>query len=355
MICFLTGCSEKNDVDNKNQETIVEKVNESNKKKDNKPNEDESKKEVDELEIVEQKEKKNSFIAPTKATKPFDISMVEEFSGTPYQEINNNIPYFTQDEITNNSFEQYNELDNLGRCTYTIASIGKDLMPIEERGSIGMIKPSGWHTIRYDDLIADKYLYNRCHLIGYQLTGENANEQNLITGTRYMNIEGMLPFENMTADYIKETNNHVMYRSTPIFEDDNLVADGVLMKAWSVEDNGKGICFCVFVYNVQPGINIDYASGDSSRIEEKNEEAVEEMVIPEQSQSVVEEQQSEEQTVPDENVSGQDYIINTNTGKFHYPWCSSVNKMSEKNKWYYTGNRDDIVNMGYEPCKRCNP
>ena len=192
-----------------------------------------------------------------------DISKVPAYSGTPYVELNNNVPAFSDEEKSETSFERYSELDELGRCGPAIANIGKDLMPREKRGSIGMIKPSGWHTVRYDDLVDGKYLYNRCHLIGFQLSGENANERNLITGTRYMNVEGMLPFEDMVADYVQDTNNHVLYRVTPIFEGKNLVASGVQMEAQSVEDHGKGIEFNVFVYNVQPGITIDYITGES--------------------------------------------------------------------------------------------
>lgn len=192
-----------------------------------------------------------------------DISEIPAYSGTPYVEIDGNIPAFMEDELSTKSYQNYSELDELGRCGAAMANIGKDLMPTEERGSIGMIKPSGWHTVRYDDLIDGKYLYNRCHLIGFQLTGENANEKNLITGTRYMNMEGMLPFEDMVADHIQETNNHVLYRVTPIFEGDDLVASGVQMEAQSVEDHGEGIRFNVFVYNVQPGITIDYITGES--------------------------------------------------------------------------------------------
>ena len=165
--------------------------------------------------------------------------------------------------MTTSSFERYAPLDSLGRCGVAYANIGKDIMPTEERGSIGMVKPSGWHSIRYEN-VDGKYLYNRCHLIGYQLSAENANTSNLITGTRYLNIQGMLPFENMVADYIRETGNHVLYRVTPIYEGDNLVASGVLMEAYSVEDEGDGICFNVYCYNVQPGIVIDYATGASA-------------------------------------------------------------------------------------------
>lgn len=196
----------------------------------------------------------------------FSLSSVAEYNGKAYVAVNGNVPYFTDSELTTQSFELYSELDALGRCGTVYASIGQDLMPTEERGSIGMVKPTGWQTVRYDDLVDGKYLYNRCHLIGYQLTGENANTRNLITGTRYLNIEGMLPFENMVADYIDETGNHVMYRVTPIFEGNNLVATGVLMEGYSVEDKGDGISFCVFAYNAQPGVSIDYATGDSSLI-----------------------------------------------------------------------------------------
>ena len=192
----------------------------------------------------------------------YDITKIPPYSGSSYVIINDNIPNFTEGDKTTESFESYSELDSLGRCGVAFSNISKDLMPTEERGSIGMIKPSGWHTVKYD-IIDGKYLYNRCHLIGYQLTGENANNKNLITCTRYMNTVGMLEWENKVASYIKETNNHVLYRVTPIFEDDNLLATGVEMEAYSVEDNGKGIMFNIFVYNVQDGITIDYKTGDS--------------------------------------------------------------------------------------------
>jgi len=190
------------------------------------------------------------------------LDTLPEYSGNPYIVVNDNTPFFTEADKTTASFEQYGELDSLGRCTTAYANVGKDLMPTEKRGSIGSVKPTGWQTAKYDN-VDGKYLYNRCHLIGYQLTAENANKKNLITGTRYLNVNGMLPFENMVADYIKETNNHVLYRVTPVFIGDNLVASGVLMEAESVEDNGEGILFNVYCYNVQPGIVIDYATGDS--------------------------------------------------------------------------------------------
>ena len=188
---------------------------------------------------------------------------IPEYNGKPYVYINSNVPFFNESDLTITSFEKYSELDSLGRCGVAVASIGKDIMPTEERGAIGSVKPSGWHTVRYQG-IDGNYLYNRCHLIGYQLSGENANENNLITGTRYLNVEGMLPFENMVAEYVEETNNHVLYRVTPIFEGNNLLASGVLIEAKSVEDNGKGIQFNVYCYNVQPGIEIDYKTGKSS-------------------------------------------------------------------------------------------
>lgn len=191
---------------------------------------------------------------------------IPDYNGKSYAEVNGNRPFFDNDDITTEVFETYSDLDYLGRCGTAYANICKELMPTEERGEIGMIKPTGWHTVKYPDKIEDLYLYNRGHMIGYQLSGENANEQNLLTITRYMNVEGMLPFENWVAEYVRETNNHVLYRVTPIFEGDNLVVNGVLMEAYSVEDNGSGVEFCVFVYNVQPGIEIDYRTGESREI-----------------------------------------------------------------------------------------
>lgn len=199
-------------------------------------------------------------------TITFDISEIPEYSQSPYCTINNNIPSFTEEDYVLGVFENYSELDSLGRCSVTYANICKEIMPKEgqEREAIGMIKPSGWQTVKYPGVIEGNYLYNRCHLIGYQLAAENANEKNLITGTRYMNVQGMLPFENQVADYIKENpQNHVLYRVTPVFEENNLVASGVQIESYSIEDSGKGICFNVYIYNVQPGIKIDYATGKS--------------------------------------------------------------------------------------------
>ncbi len=199
-------------------------------------------------------------------SKKYKISLkdIPKFKNKPYVVINGNEPYFKKSEITKKDFEYYSPLDSLGRCSAATASVGKKLMPTEKRGEIGSVKPSGWQTVKYD-CVDGKYLYNRCHLIGYQLSGENANRQNLITGTRYMNVEGMLPFENMVADYVKETNNHVMYRVTPVFSGNELVARGVQMEAFSVEDNGDGVCFNVFCYNAQPGVTIDYSTGTSEK------------------------------------------------------------------------------------------
>ena len=292
---------------------------------------------------------------------PFKASDIPEYSGSPYVEINNNVPFFT--DHPDNSFAIYSPLDNLGRCGVAYANISTDLMPTAKRGEIGSVRPSGWHTVKYNDLIKDLYLYNRCHLIGYQLTGENANERNLITGTRYMNTEGMEPFESRVANYINSQNAHVLYRVTPIFDENDLLARGVLMEAYSTDDDGAGICFCVFCYNVQPGIGINYADGDSWVIEEDVTEAVTEPEPVTESQTEepeiirlepVEQQEPVERELPSEEKS-QTYILNTNTKKFHYPSCSSVNSMKDKNKQEYTGSRDDIIAMGYDPCKRCYP
>lgn len=271
----------------------------------------------------------------------FELSEVPEYSGSPYVEVNGNKPYFT--DYPTESFETYSPLDSLGRCGVAYALICKDIMPTTERESIGNVKPSGWHTANYKGIIEDIYLYNRCHLIGYQLAGENANERNLITGTRYMNVEGMEPFENKVANYVKSYDAHVLYRVTPVFEGNNLVASGVLMEAYSVDDNGTGLQFCVYCYNVQPDIAIDYATGDSYSL-------VEPVTTTVTTTTVTETSEKEEK----EPVSC-DYVLNTNSKKFHYPTCSSVDTMAEHNTEYFTGSRDEVIAMGYEPCKRCNP
>ena len=258
----------------------------------------------------------------------FTLKDIPPFDGKPYVAVNGNEPYFTKDELTTDSYESYSALDSLGRCGVTAACIGKELMPTEDRGSIGQVKPTGWHTVKYD-IVDGKYLYNRCHLIGYQLTGENANVNNLVTGTRYMNVTGMLPFENMVADYIKETGNHVMYRVTPIFEGEDLLCRGVLMEAYSVEDGGEGIFFNVFVYNAQPGIDIDYATGESRL--------------------------NETETDVSRTEQTNTYVLNTNSKKFHNPDCSSVSKISENNKQVFEGTREELIEDGYSPCGICKP
>lgn len=287
--------------------------------------------------------------AASESSSAFSLSSVPDYSGSPYVAVNNNVPYFTQQDYTTESYEYYSPLDSLGRCGVCVASIGRDLMPTEERGSIGSVKPTGWHTVKYDN-VDGKYLYNRCHLIGYQLSGENANTRNLITGTRYLNVQGMLPFENMVADYVKETGNHVLYRSTPIFSGSNLLASGVLLEAYSVEDSGDGICFNVYCYNVQPGVSIDYANGDSYASAPQSSSQSATQPAP----YAAPQEQNEPAPAPDQGTTGT-YILNTNTKKFHLPGCSSVKKMSEQNKQTYNGSRGDLISQGYEPCKKCNP
>lgn len=261
----------------------------------------------------------------------FDLSQVPAYSGSPYVVVSGNAPSFTEEDRAA-APETYAPLDSLGRCGVATAIVSQETMPTGERGSIGMVKPSGWHTVRYDDLIADRYLYNRCHLIGYQLTGENANERNLITGTRYMNVEGMLSFENQIADYVESTGNRVLYRVAPVFEGDDLVARGVHMEALSIEDGGAGVSFNVFCYNVQPGVRIDYVTGESWR--EQPEE-------PAQGQ-----QESAEKAV---------YVANVNTGKFHLPGCRSVGQMKDYNKREIIATREEMISWGYSPCANCNP
>lgn len=301
-------------------------------------------------------------VVHTGTASAFNAADVPAYSGEPYTAVNNNEPYFTSDNLTTEAFENYSELDALGRCGVAYANVCLDTMPTEKRGSISEVKPTGWHSVKYDN-VDGKSLYNRCHLIGYQLTAENANQQNLITGTRYLNVDGMLPFENMVADYVKETDNHVLYRVTPIFTGDNLVADGVLMEGYSVEDEGDGICFCVYAYNIQPGITIDYATGDSWLSSEKGNSDSSSGGNSAVSQSAADKSGTQQAAVQTESVketsapvsTGTEYILNTNTKKFHYPSCSSVKQMKASNKKEYTGSRDDLIAQGYDPCKKCNP
>ena len=319
---------------------------------------------------------------------------IPEYSDKAFVELNNNIPEFTEEEKKcTDAFENYSELDSKGRCGVAFANLCKELMPTGERGEIGDVRPSGWHTVKYPDVIEDNYLYNRSHLIAFSLAGENANEKNLITGTRYLNQETMQIFELKVLDYLRATDNHVLYRVTPVFKADNLLADGVQMEAWSVEDEGKGICFNVFCYNVQPGIEIDYSTGDSKRMidlsapfEKSESEA------PDRS---AESDETSDQTVksegtsgaesktdtgrnkenvegsddrhpdsgdrqPDENSEGgtfadttRDYVVNTNSRRIHLPTCKSVGDMADKNKLEYTGTLNELKDKGYSPCGRC--
>ena len=263
---------------------------------------------------------------PAQTPAAIDLASVPPFSGEPFVALAGNVPSFLPGEMTTSSYEVYSPLDGLGRCGAASACVGVDLMPTEERESIGQVKPSGWQTVKYD-CVDGKYLYNRCHLIGFQLTGENANKQNLITGTRYMNVEGMLPFENMVADYVKETGNHVLYRVTPIYDGDALVAGGVQMEALSVEDEGKGVSFNVYVYNCQPGVEIDYATGASWL------------------------EGGDRPETPAETA----YILNTSSKKFHLPDCAGASTIKAENREEYSGTREELAEQGYKPCGTCKP
>jgi len=259
------------------------------------------------------------------ATAAVQIDTVPEYAGEAYCIINDNVPQFEKDELTTEAYEYFSELDDLGRCGMVKACVGRELMPTKDRESISHVTPSGWINASYS-FVDGRYLYNRCHLIGFQLTGENANKQNLITGTRYMNVEGMLPFENMVADYVKETENHVLYRVTPLFTGDELVARGVQLEAWSVEDEGEGLCFNVYIYNVQPGVIIDYATGESELDEKALNEGEQE-----------------------------EFVLNTDSKKFHLPACSGAINMKKENRKEYTGTRNLLIAQGYEACGQCNP
>ena len=320
----------------------------------------------------------------------FDLSMVPEYKGSIWADVNEDVPFFTEKQMetarrmtsvlsskkvqgdTENAAEEelllqsYGDLDTLGRCTGACALVGPETLPQEERGNIGMVKPTGWHTVKYAG-IDGNYLYNRCHLIGFQLTGQGANEKNLITGTRSMNVEGMLPYEDSVLAYVKGTGNHVLYRVTPVFEEENLLADGVLMEARSVED--PLVQFCAFCYNVQPGITIDYATGESSGQEFTGNE------IPAQtgnrstgadtaakngngaagSESLRAGNSGDGETGDQSDIGEWKYIINVSSRKFHLPGCQSVEKMSRKNMQGFNGTREELIDMGYEPCKNCHP
>lgn len=268
------------------------------------------------------------------AQEVISLEKIPEYDGKPYVQVENNQPDFSQEDKKTESYEYYSELDRDGKCGVVEANISEELMPDEERGAIGQVKPTGWHTVKYDN-VDGKYLYNRCHLIGYQLTGENANEKNLITGTRYMNTEGMLPFENLVADYIRETGNHVLYRVTPVFEGDNLLASGVQIEAESVEDHGAGICFNIYAYNVQPGIEIDYTTGESRYVGEAKKDSGD----------------SKENATE----TMREYVINTNSKKYHLPSCSGAKRTQKKNREEFFGTSAQLTKKGYAPCGTCNP
>ena len=285
------------------------------------------------------------------------LDEIPGYSGAAYVEINGNQPFFTEDEITDEAFESYSELDALGRCGVAFACIGIEIMPTEERGDIASVTPSGWEygglsNNNTYDFVENGYVYNRCHLIGFQLAGENDNERNLITGTRYLNIEGMLPFENMIADYVEDTENHVMYRVTPIYNGFDYVAQGVLMEGYSVEDNGWAICFCIFAYNVQPGVTIDYFTG----VNVANGEKLPEIDSSDDNRNEVADGGSDKGE-DDGDHSGEEvsYVLNTNSKKFHLPDSSCVGKINEENRKNYYGTKEELEADGYVACKLCKP
>lgn len=265
---------------------------------------------------------------------------IPDYTDKPYVEINGNEPFFEENEITDEAYESYSDLDALGRCGVAMACLGLELAPDEPRGDISSVFPSGWE---YGGVSNNReydfgYLYNRCHLIGFQLSGENANEKNLITGTRYMNYEGMLPLENLVDDYIEDTENHVMYRVTPIYDGYNYLADGVLMEALSVEDGGSGIEFCVFVYNVQPGIEINYFTGQNRKVGDTSTS-----ISP------------DDITGPQGGDGAITFVINKSSKKFHLPDASCLSNMKEENKQTTSKTRQELIDGGYDPCKTCNP
>ena len=287
-----------------------------------------------------------------------DRTTIPPYSGKPYYKISSE-PTFKDSEKVAKSFERYSSLDSLRRCGVAYACISRDTMPPanDKRGSISDVKPSGWVQHKYD-FVDGGYIYNRCHLIGWQLTDEDANKENLITGTRYFNVKGMLPFENMVADYVKETGNHVLYRVTPDFRANNLVCNGVQIEAWSVEDGGDGICFNVYVYNVQPNIIINYTTGDNWVAGEKTSttKAATKATTTKTATTTTTKASTTKTTtaapVGSESINGT-FILNTSTHKIHYPGCSSVKKMKESNKQEYNGNVGDLLNQGYTTCGNC--
>lgn len=310
---------------------------------------------------------------------PFTLDMVPPYSGNAYADINGDVPFFTEEEMTSEAFHEYWPLDELGRCTGAYACVGPETLPRQKRGDISEVKPTGWNTNRYSD-IDGEMLFNRCHLIGHLLTGQDANERNLVTGTRYMNTEGMLPFEESVRMYVEGTRHHVMYRVRPYFEGDNLVCSGVLMEARSVED--PRVQFCAFCYNVQPGFEIDYTTGDNRRaVTSKDEEIHSIIADPEileeadarqageeadalqtsevtdfrQTAAVTDSLQTAAEAPQEEAAREVRYILNTNTRKFHLPYCSSVQDIKDKNKQESAEDRESLIDQGYTPCKLCSP
>ena len=290
-------------------------------------------------------QKKNHKVKVKYKSKKLKLKDIPKYKvvKAPYVRINGNKPTFTKKEIKKKSYQKYSKLDSLGRCGVAIASIGKDIMPKTKRTSISSVYPSGWHTYMYSN-VAGRYLYNRCHLIGHQLTGQNANAKNLITGTRYMNVDGMLPFEDEVANCVKYLNKHVMYRVRPIYKGKNLVASGVQMEAYSVEDKGKSCSFNVYCYNVQPGIKINYKTGTSKG---KGK-------ISTGSGSNKTYKKKYYNKKATKGKSGT-YILSKNTKKFHYPSCYYVKRIKSYNQIKYKGSRKTLIDQGYSPCKGCNP
>ena len=268
----------------------------------------------------------------------FDLSTIPAYSGQSYVAVNDNVPFFSESDLTDVSFESYGDLDALGRCSVAYASVGTDIMPAEKRGNIGQVKPTGWHTVKYD-FVDGKYLYNRCHQIGFALSGLNAEERNLMTGTRYFNVTGMLPFEEEVRDYIKNTNHHVLYEAIPVYKEDELIARGLILQAASIED--ETIRFCVYIYNVQPGVTIDYQNGTSRKAKEG-----------EPTYGIKEAKDPFDYRNKSSNKSKK-YVINIKNKKYHDPNCSSVSKMSEQNKEVVTSTSKKLQQQGYTPCGIC--
>ena len=289
-----------------------------------------------------------------------DGFVIPVYNGDELVPINNNVPDFTEEEIGTEEFYEFSELDELGRAGRAWGCIGPSMLATEERGSIGMIRPSGWHTVKYD-FVDGLYLYNRCHLIAYSLCGVNADERNLITGTRYLNVEGMLGIENRVYWYVKDTGNHVCYRVTPRYIGSDLLAVGVQMEAYSVEDHGKKLSLNMFCFNVQPGVLIDYKTGDNrldpnyetsrSTLTDSDSETQDPASITQLEEEDTNSKENEPY-IPDEKVT---YIINMNTGRFHLPGCQSVQDMKNKNRKEFFGTREELMDAGYKPCGRCNP